>query len=173
MVLSVLKSAEAPGSKLHEKPLGYPADLRDIPEAGYPGRNQDILLLGYPVLNQDIPIKAGYPTLGRDIPKLTKVGYPNRSINPTRDISLLGYRILLPTEIYQKRDISVRTGISRSKVGYPGSNRDIPQSPISRRPTSHSTPPRSSHTPTRRLRLTSRSEALVSRSRKPARRALT
>ena len=52
---------------------------------------------------------------------------------PTRPEISRFWDILLPTEIYQKRDISVRTGISRSKVGYPGSNRDIPQSPISRR----------------------------------------
>ena len=117
MVLSVLKSAEAPGSKLHEKPLGYPADLRDIPKAGYPGRNQDILLLGYPALNQDIPIKVGYPTLGRDIPK---VGYPN----PTRDISLLGYLAPdrdIPKAGYlgQNWDIQVQSGISWVEPGYP------------------------------------------------------
>ena len=117
MVLSVLKSAEAPGSKFHEKALGHPADLRDIPKAGYPGRNQDILLLGYPALNQDIPIKVGYPTLGRDIPK---VGYPN----PTRDISLLGYLAPdrdIPKAGYlgQNWDIQVQSGISWVELGYP------------------------------------------------------
>ena len=75
MVLSVLESAEAPGSKFHEKALGYPADLRDIPKAGYPGRNQDVLLWGYPALNQDIAMKAGYPTLGRDIPNYFKISH--------------------------------------------------------------------------------------------------
>ena len=117
MVLSVLESAEAPGSKFHEKALGYPADLRDIPKAGYPGRNQDILLLGYPALNQDIPIKAGYPSLGRDIPNL---GYPN----PARDISLLGYLAPdrdIPKKGYlgQNWDIQVQSGISWVEPGYP------------------------------------------------------
>ena len=110
MVLSVLKSAEAPGSKLHEKPLGYPADLRDIPKAGYPGRNQDILLLGYPALNQDIPIKVRFPTLGRDISQKWDI--------PTRPGISRFWDILLPSPV--SRDIP-----KRGNAGYLGQNRGI------------------------------------------------